>query len=61
MSIVKAIFKAGPKLDDSRFAPYEGDTVFIIDDDILIHDNEIIQDFDVDYYRDVFEIIESVD
>jgi len=57
--VVKAIFKAGPKLDDCRFAPYEGETVFIINDDILIFDNEIIDDFDTEYYKDIFEIIEQ--
>jgi hypothetical protein len=58
--VVKATFKAGAKLEDSRFAPYEGDIVFIIDDDILIHDDEIIEDFDVEYYKEIFEIVESV-
>jgi len=60
MAVVKAVFKAGAKLEECRFAPYEGDIVFIIDDDILIHEYEIIEDFDVEYYKEIFEIIESV-
>ncbi len=59
--IQKAKFKKGKLLEDSRFAPYEGYTVFIIDESILIFEEEIITDFDIKYYRKVFQIIETVD
>jgi hypothetical protein len=38
--IKKAIFKSGAKLESCRFAPYAGDTVFIINDEILIFNDE---------------------
>lgn len=59
MPVKKAIFKEGRELEDTRFAPNAGETVFIVDDDILIFDDEIIRDFDVQYYIKAFEIIEE--
>ena len=58
--IEKAIFKAGNLLEESRFAPYVGDVVFIINQEYIIYDDEIYKDFDIDYYKDIFEIIEAV-
>lgn len=57
--IEKATFKECKKLDDCRFAPNVGEIVFIIDNDILIHNNEVITDFDVEYYREIFEVVET--
>lgn len=59
--IEKATFKDGDLLQDSRFAPFAGDTVFIIDDCFLIFNDEIIIDFDIIYYKDIFEITESIE
>lgn len=59
--IQKAKFKKGALLEDSRFAAYEDEIVFIIDDDIIIHNNEIITNFDVAHYRKIFKILETVD
>ena len=58
--IQKATLKDVPMLQDSRFAPYVGETVFIIDRAYLIFpvEEEIVTDFDVEYYRDIFEINE---
>jgi len=58
--IQKAKFKAGDELEDTRFAPYEGEVVFIIDEDYLIVGDEIVTDFDVQFYKGIFEIIETV-
>ena len=45
--IQKAIFKDCKKLQGCRFAPYTGETVFIINehDLITLYDEEIISDF----------------
>lgn len=59
--IEKAVFKKCKKLEESRFAPYAGDTVFIIDRTYLIHDEQIITDFDVAYHKAIFEVEETVD
>lgn len=59
--IQKCVLKKCALLDETRFAPYKDYTVFIIDGIYLIFEDEIIQDFDIDYYKDVFEIIETVD
>jgi hypothetical protein len=59
--IQEAVFINCKKLDDSRFAPYAGDTVFIINDDILIFNDEIIEDFDVEYYLEIFDIKNTID
>ena len=58
--VQKAVFKDGPDLQGCRFAPYAGDLLFIIDRSILIHNDEIIEDFDVEYYNNIFEIKETV-
>ncbi len=59
--IQKAEFKKCELLQDSRFAPYEGFTVFIIAETYLIFEDEIIDDFDIEYYSDIFNIIETTD
>jgi len=59
--IKKATFKRCRAIEDCRFAPYVGDTVFIVNDDILIFEDEIILDFDVEYYEEIFDIIETVE
>lgn len=61
MSVTKAILKKGKLLDETRFAPYEGYTVFIVDERIIILEEEIIEDFDVPYYKAIFNIVEVVD
>lgn len=57
--IQKATFKAGQKLEDCRFAPHEGEIVFIIDEEYLILGDEVIEDFDIEFYKDIFEITET--
>lgn len=59
--IKKATFKDCALLQDSRYAPFAGYTVFIINDTYLIFEDEIIEDFDVDYHKDIFEIEQTVD
>ena len=50
-----------PLLQDSRFAPFKGETAFIIDRQYLTHADEIHTDFDIDYYGDIFDIQEEVE
>ncbi len=59
--IQKCVFKKGEQLEDTRFAPHKGEVVFLIDEAILIFEDEIIKDFDLDYYDDILEIIETVE
>lgn len=59
--VQKAVLIGGDLLEDSRFAPYEGDIVFIIDGDVIIHNEGIIEGFDVGYYEGIFDIFETVD
>lgn len=61
MTVSKATFVKGIVLDETRFAPYAGYTVFIIDDSILIFDEDIIEDFDIVHYKEIFDIIETID
>ena len=59
--IQKATFIEGDLLEESRFAPYAEYVVFIIDNDYLIFEEEIIMDFDVEYYMDIFDITKTVE
>lgn len=58
--IQKAILKKCDLLEESQFAPYSGYTVFIIDNEHMILNDEIYEDIDVEYYSEIFEIIETV-
>mgnify|MGYP006921284676 CR=1 FL=1 len=45
----------------SWLAPYAGETVFIINEEILILDDEIYEDFYFEEYEEFLEIIQTVD
>ncbi len=59
--IQKAILIKGNLLEETRLAPYVGDVVFIVDDEYLILAEEIIEDFDIKYYREIFDVTQTVD
>ena len=60
-SIEIATFKDVPELQETRFAPYVGYTCYIIDDEVLLFEGQIITDFDVISNQDLFDITERYD
>lgn len=59
MTIQKATFKECPEIQETRFAPYVGYTVFIINDQIVIYDQRIeLLEIDVEH-ETIFEVIET--
>ncbi len=61
MTIQFANFKKCALLEDTAFAPYFDYPVIIIDNSILIVDGEVTDDFDMEYYKSIFEITETVE
>jgi len=59
MKIQIARIKPGQLTEDSRFAPYVGDLVTIIEESVVVNGEEIHSDFDMDFYSDIFEIIKE--
>ncbi len=61
MGIVKAKIKDCEETQATRFAPYAGAIIFIIDNNQIIIGEELEEGFDVDFYKSIFEIIQEWD
>lgn len=48
------------KLQDCRYAPLAGEVAFIVNNEYVIADGEC-EEFDCDYYSEIFEDLEEFD
>jgi hypothetical protein len=57
--IQKATLVKCEALEETRFAPYAGDIVFIIDSEYIILNDEVHEDFDIEGNMEIFDITEE--
>jgi hypothetical protein len=59
--IERAIFKDNEQIQETRFAPYVNCQFWLISRKYIILKDKLYDDFDFEYYEDIYEVIEDED